>query len=98
LVSELTVEQSLTVDILEYLYSIVSILNHKSNGTIRTDCYKCNEKDQVISFVARFPWKMVFIFTTNITTAALRGKQNRKHEILKNNSFCSSLLVLPQVS
>jgi hypothetical protein len=52
-------EQSFTVDILEYLYSIVSMLTYDSDGIISTNCDKCNEKDQVISFVVRFPWKML---------------------------------------
>ena len=52
-------EQSFTLDILEYLYSIVSMLKFESVGIVKTDCDKCNKKDQVIAFVVRFPWKMV---------------------------------------
>jgi hypothetical protein len=53
-------QKSFTVDILEYLYSIISMLKLGSDGIIRTSCDKCNKKDQVMSYVVRFPLK-VFI-------------------------------------
>ena len=52
-------EQSFTVDILEYLYSIISMLKFDSGGFVKAHCDNCNEKDQVIAFVVRFPWKIV---------------------------------------
>jgi hypothetical protein len=49
-------EQSFTVDILDYLYSIISMLKVEPPfGIVRTDCDKCNVKNQVLSFVIRFP-------------------------------------------
>jgi hypothetical protein len=53
-------EQPFTVDILEYLYSIASMVKDGSYGTIKTNCDKCNGKDQVLSFVVRFPGKVLF--------------------------------------
>lgn len=52
-------EQSFTVNILEYLRSIVSMLVDGSDGVITSNCYKCNEENQVLSLVVIFPWKIL---------------------------------------
>ena len=52
-------EQSFTVDIFEYLCSIISMLKFESVGIIRANCDKCNEIDKIIAFVVRFPWHIV---------------------------------------
>jgi hypothetical protein len=52
-------EQLFTFDISKYLYSIISTLKFEYLEIIRTNCDKCNNKDQVIAFVVRFPWHII---------------------------------------
>ena len=52
-------EQSFTMDIFGYFYSIISMLKFESLGIVRANCEKCNEKDQVVAFLVRFPWHVI---------------------------------------